>query len=256
MTALYSDDITGNALLDTLSLRERSRLPLTEARLSVGQVLCEHEQTMSFAYFPTTSVVSCLHSTSDGTSTETFMIGKDGMFGVALFLAGGISSGRAVVQVGGDALRISPRALLAEFSRAGIMQTILLQYANALLSQVSQTALCNRFHPIEQRLCRWLLLCHDRIGCEELLMTQEAIANVLGGRRESVTLASGHLQELGALRYSRGRITIVDRRLLEQSACECYGIVSGFEGLANAELSPHVGQKRFSAESPSPLYVE
>ncbi len=256
MTALYSEDTTGNALLDALSPGERSRLPLSEARLAVGQVLCEHEQNIGLAYFPTTSVVSCLHSTSDGTSTETFMIGNDGMFGVALFLAGGSNSGRAVVQVGGSALRISPRTLMTEFMRVGTLQTILLRYTNALLNQVSQTALCNRFHPIEQRLCRWLLLCHDRVGSEELLMTQEAIANVLGGRRETVTLASGHLQALGALRYSRGRITILDRQLLEQLACECYRIVSSFEAPANTELLPLTSQKRIPTESPSALFAE
>jgi CRP-like cAMP-binding protein len=244
MNALYSEETTGNALLDALPPRERSRLPLVDVPLSVGQVLCECDQQISWAYFPTTCVVSCLYTTQDGATAETSMIGNDGMFGVALFLAGGTSSVRAVVQVVGHALRISPRALQAEFAHAGAVQRILLLYTNALLTQVSQTAICNRLHPLEQRLCRWLLLCHDRVGRDEFLMTQELIANMLGGRRESVTVASGHLQDLGALRYSRGHISIINRRLLERRACECYGVVRSAEFLSTPQTPEPVARRR------------
>jgi len=225
MNEFDSEDTTGNVLLDALPPKERSKLPLVEVALSVGQVLCECEQQVRWAYFPTTSIVSCLYTTRDGTTAETALIGNDGMFGVALFLARGTSSARAVVQVAGQALRISPRALLAQFSRGGAVQYVLLRYTDALLTQISQTAICNRLHSLEQRLCRWLLLCHDRVGRHEFLMTQELIANMLGGRRESVTVVAGHLQDLGAIRYSRGHISIIDRELLEQLACECYGVV-------------------------------
>jgi CRP-like cAMP-binding protein len=225
MTALYSEGFTGNALLDAVPPRDRARLPLVDVPLSVGQVLCECEQPVNWAYFPTSCVVSCFYTTRDGTTAETALIGNDGMFSVALFLAGGRSSARAVVQVAGDALRVSPRALQAEFGRAGAVQQVLLGYTDRLLTQISQTAICNRLHPLQQRLCRWLLLCQDRLGRDEFLITQELMANLLGGRRESVTVAAGHLQELGALRYSRGRVTIINRQLLEQRACECYGVL-------------------------------
>jgi CRP-like cAMP-binding protein len=237
MTALYSEETTGNALLDALPPRERSRLPLVDVHLSVGQVLCERDQKINWAYFPTTCVVSCLYTTQDGATAETSMIGNDGMFGVALFLAGGTSSVRGVVQVAGHALRVSPRVLRAEFAAAGPIQRTLLLYTNALLAQVSQTAICNRLHPLEQRLCRWLLLCHDRVGRDEFLITQELIANMLGGRRESVTVATGHLQDLGALRYSRGHINIINRRLLELRACECYRVVRSAEFVDSQNLS-------------------
>ena len=236
MTAFYSGETTGNALLDGLEPIERYRLPLVNVSLSVGQVLCESGQQITWAYFPTTCVVSCLCTTQDGTTAETSLVGNDGMFGVALFLANGISSVRAVVQVAGNALRISPRALQTEFAHGGAVQRLLLLYTNALLTQVSQTAICNRFHPLEQRLCRWLLLCHDRVGHDELLMTQELIANMLGGRRESVTVACGHLQDLGAVRYSRGRINITNRRLLERLSCECYGVVRSADLVRSHDL--------------------
>ena len=225
MNALYSKDATGNDLLDSLPPHERGRLPLTDVPLSVGQVLCECEQEVRWAYFPTTSVVSCLYTTRDGTTAGMAMIGKDGMFGVTVLLAGGTSSARAVVQVAGHALRLRPRALQARFAGAGAVQRVLLQYTNALLTEISQTAVCNRLHTLEQRLCRWLLLCDDRVGGPEFLMTQQLIANMVGGRRESVTVAARHLQDLGAIRYSRGHVSIINRQFLELLACECYGVV-------------------------------
>lgn len=239
MNASSCDKTIGNVLLDALPPRERLRLPLADVALQVGEVLCECEQQVRWAYFPTSCLVSCLYTTRDGTTAESALIGNDGMFGVALFLAGGTSSARVVVQVAGHALRISPRALQAEFARAGAVQQVLLRYTDALLTQISQTAICNRLHPLEQRLCRWLLLCHDRVGRSEFLMTQELIANMLGGRRESVTVAAGHLQDLGAIRYSRGHISIIYRPLLEELACECYGVVRN--RLAETKESPILG---------------
>jgi CRP-like cAMP-binding protein len=226
MNAFCGTMTTGNVLLDALSPTERSRLPFVDVPLSVGQVLCECEQEIRWAYFPTNSVVSCLYTTRNGTTAETSLIGADGMFCVALFLAGGTSSARAVVQIAGHAWRIPPRALQAEFALAGALQHVLLGYTGALLTQISQTAICNRLHPLAQRLCRWLLLCHDRAGCDEFLLTQELIATMLGGRRESVTVAAAHLQDLGCIRYSRGRISIINRPLLEEVACECYGVIT------------------------------
>lgn len=225
MNALLNKKSTGNILLDALPPEQRCELRLVDVPLSAGQVLCECDQQVGWAYFPTSCVVSCLYTTRDGTVAETALIGNDGMLGVALFLAGGKSSTRAVVQVAGHALRISPQSLQAEFAQAGAVQRVLLRYTDALLTQISQTAICNRLHPLEQRLCRWLLLCHDGVGRCDFLMTQELIANMLGGRRESVTVAAGHLQDLGALRYSRGHISIINRKLLEELACECYGVV-------------------------------
>lgn len=218
-------EFTGNVLLDALPFRERCGLPFFHVPLSAGQILCECEQRVEWAYFPTTAVVSCLYTTRDGTTAETAMIGNDGMFGLALLLAGGTSSVRAVVQIAGHTLRVPPHALQSRFAQPGPLQRVLLRYTDALLTQISQTAICNRLHPLEQRLCRWLLLCHDRVGRSEFLITHEAIANVLGGRRESVTMAARHLQNVGAICYSRGHICIIDRQLLEQLACECYGVV-------------------------------
>ncbi len=225
MNTLGIEGITGNTLLDTLSLMQRSKLFPIEVSLSVGQVLSEAQEPVRWAYFPKTCVVSCLYTTRDGTTAETALIANDGMLGVALFLADGMSSVRAVVQVAGTAWRVSPRSLQAQFVQADALQHVLLRYTFALLTQVSQTAICNRLHPLEQRLCRWLLLCHDGVNHDEFLLTQELIANMLGGRRESVTVAAGHLQDMGAIRYSRGRIRILNRQLLEQLACECYKVV-------------------------------
>lgn len=220
-----NDKCTGNVLVDALPRGDRSRLPFVYTSLSVGQVLCEYDQRVACAYFPTSSVISCLYTTREGTTVETALIGNDGMFGVALFLAGGRNCARAIVQVAGPALRISSRALQAEFACGGALQRVLLRYTGALLTQVSQAAVCNRLHTLEQRLCRRLLLCRDRVGRDEFLITQELMANMLGGRRESVTVIAGQLQDLGVIRYSRGHISILNRPLLEQHACECYAVV-------------------------------
>jgi CRP-like cAMP-binding protein len=161
----------------------------------------------------------------DGATTEMGLVGDEGMVGIALFLGGNTIPNRAVVQLGGDALKMNRTTLLQEFARGGALQRRLLLHTQAFITQVSQTAVCNRLHPVEKRLCRWLLMCHDRAKTDELPMTQEFISYMLGGRRESVTVAAGHLQDARLLRYSRGHITILDRSGLEANVCECYRIV-------------------------------
>jgi CRP-like cAMP-binding protein len=216
---------TGNHLLDGLSAEDLARLPFRDVTFTLGEVIYEVDQQIDYAYFPTSSVVSYLYTTDTGATTEMAIVGNDGMIGIAPFLGSRASPHRAVTQIGGRALRIPARALQQEFACGGPLQQQLLRYMHALMTQISQTAVCNRLHPLEQRLCRWLLLCHDRVGRSEILMTQEVIGNMVGGRRESVTVAAGHLQDLGVISYSRGHITIIDRASLEQIACECYHVV-------------------------------
>jgi CRP-like cAMP-binding protein len=191
----------------------------------LGDVVYESGGSLEYVYFPTTCVVSLLYTLEDGTTTEIGLVGNDGMVGVALFLGGDTTPNRAVVQIAGDALRIRAKVLQAEFARGGPLQRLLLLYTQALITQISQTAVCNRIHSVEQRLSRWLLLSHDRVRSDELRMTQEFISNMLGGRRESVAVAAGRLQRIGLIHYSRGLITIQDRKGLEATACECYQIV-------------------------------
>jgi CRP-like cAMP-binding protein len=166
-----------------------------------------------------------LHTMQDGSIAEMGIVGNDGMVGIAVFLGGITSPNRALVQVAGSALRLSTKVLRQDFSRLGALHDCLLRYTQALITQVSQTAVCNRLHSVEQRLCRWLLLSHDRVPSDEIAMTQEFIATMLGGRRESVTIAAGHLQEAGLIDYSRGHIKIRDRKGLERHSCECYDVV-------------------------------
>jgi CRP-like cAMP-binding protein len=161
----------------------------------------------------------------DGSTAEMALAGNDGVLGIALFLGGSTAPHRAVVQIGGYAIRVPAKSLQAEFARGGLLQHTLLRYTQSLIIQISQTAVCNRLHSVEKRLCRWLLLCHDRVNGSKITMTQEYIANMLGGRRESVTVAAGHLQDLGLIHYSRGSITILDRKGLEMMVCECYRTV-------------------------------
>jgi CRP-like cAMP-binding protein len=220
-------DCLGNHLLRSLSDEELARLRpgLQHTTLTLGQVLYEAGGFLDCVYFPTTCVASFLYTMHDGSTAEMALAGNDGIIGIALFLGGGTTTHRAVVQIGGDAIKIPARMIQAEFARGGLLQHILLRYTQALITQISQTAVCNRLHSVEQRLCRWLLLCHDRVIVSEILMTQEYIANMLGGRRESVTVAAGHLQDLGLIQYSRGHITILDRQGLEMMVCECYRVV-------------------------------
>jgi CRP-like cAMP-binding protein len=236
-------DCLGNHLLRSLSAEELARLrpSMQHTALALGQVIYESGGYLDYVYFPTTCVVSCLYTMHDGSTAEVALAGNDGAIGVALFLGGSTTTHRAVVQIGGDAIKIPARMIQAEFARGGLLQHILLRYIQALITQISQTAVCNRLHSVEMRLCRWLLLCHDRVSAPEILMTQEYIANMLGGRRESVTVAAGHLQDLGLIHYSRGHITILDREGLEKMVCECYRVV---EDELNRLVRPSVEGKR------------
>jgi CRP-like cAMP-binding protein len=216
-----------NRLLAALPREEYERiLPhLAHVTFTLGQVVYESGGRMSYIYFPTGSIISLLYMMEDGASAEMGMAGKEGLVGVALFMGGGTMPNRAIVQSAGAAYRMGAQALQEEFARAGTFQRMLLRYTQALLTQMSQTAVCNRLHGIEQQLCRWLLLSHDRIDSDELVMTQELIANMLGVRREGVTAAAGRLQEHGLISYVRGRIQILDRGGLEAAVCECYKVV-------------------------------
>jgi CRP-like cAMP-binding protein len=180
---------------------------------------------MDHIYFPTTAIISLLYMMENGSSAEMGIAGNEGLVGVALFMGGNTMPNRAVVQSAGGAVRMKAKVLQDEFARGGAFQRLLLRYTQALLTQMSQTAVCNRLHAIEKQLCRWLLLSHDRLDSDELVMTQELIANMLGVRREGVTAAAGRLQEQGLISYVRGRIQILDRRGLEAAVCECYKVV-------------------------------
>ncbi|MET0621443.1 MAG: Crp/Fnr family transcriptional regulator [Pyrinomonadaceae bacterium] len=204
---------------------ERVLLHLGHVSFSSGEVVYESGGRMSHIYFPTTAVISLLYVMENGSSAETGMVGKEGLVGIALFMGGDTMPNRAVVQSAGGALRMKAQVLQDEFARGGVFQRLLLRYTQALITQMSQTAVCNRLHEIEQQLCRWLLLSHDRLDSDELAMTQELIANMLGVRREGVTAAAGRMQEQGLISYVRGRIQILDRGGLEAAACECYSVV-------------------------------
>jgi CRP-like cAMP-binding protein len=180
---------------------------------------------MDYIYFPTTAVVSLIYTMEDGTTAEMGLIGNEGAVGIALFMGGNTTPNQAVAQVAGGAFQMKVTTLLEEFRRGGAFQLALLRYTQALITQISQTAVCNRLHPIEKRLCRWLLLTRDRVPSDELLMTQEFIAHMLGVRREGVTTAAHHLQQAGLIHYTRGHITILNRAGLEATACECYQVV-------------------------------
>jgi CRP-like cAMP-binding protein len=217
-----------NHLLFSLPIaqQENIRQNLRSVNLPLGTVIYDFNGPQDYVYFPTTSLISLLHTMEDGSTAEAGLIGNDGMVGVALFLGGKTMPHRAVVQIAGGALRSSPEPLRAEFARGGSFQLALLRYIQALIVQISQTAVCNRLHAMDKRLGRWLLLCHDRVQSDDLLMTQEFISNMLGGRRESVTVAAGHLQKAGLIYYARGHIRILNRHGLEPAACECYSIVA------------------------------
>jgi CRP-like cAMP-binding protein len=218
---------TKNRLLARLPREEYERIlsHLGHVSFSLGQVVYESGGQMDHIYFPTTAIVSLLYVMENGSSAEMGMAGNEGLVGVALFMGGDTMPNRAVVQSAGRAVRMRAKVLQEEFALGGAFQRLLLRYTQALLTQMSQTAVCNRLHEIEQQLCRWLLLSHDRLDSDELVMTQELIANMLGVRREGVTAAAGRLQERGLISYVRGRIQILDRRGLEAAVCECYKVV-------------------------------
>ena len=216
-----------NHLLDALPQPEAERLfPFLEpVTLPLGEVLYESGDMLRHVYFPTDSIVSLLYMFKDGRSAEIAVVGNDGAIGVALFMGGETTTNRAIVQSAGSAYRLSGERLKEELGRHTEMLHILLRYTQALITQMAQTAVCNRHHSLEQQLCRWLLLSLDRLASSELTMTQKLIADMLGVRREGVTEAAGKLQKLGVITYRRGRITVVDRPTLERLCCECYAVV-------------------------------
>ena len=193
--------------------------------LALGQMLYEPDSQQRYAYFPTTSIVSLHYVTESGASAETAGVGKEGMVGVSIFMGGNTTSSSAVVQTAGHCYRMERSYLKQEFNRAGLLQSLLLRYTQALMTQMAQTAACNRHHSVEQQLCRWLLLTMDRLPDRELVMTQELVASMLGVRRESVTETAGQLQAAGYIRYRRGHIAVLNRAGLERHACECYAVV-------------------------------
>ena len=216
-----------NHILGALPKLEHDRLfpHLKLVPLPLGMVLYESGAALRHIYFPTNSIISLLYVMQDGASAEIAVVGNEGAIGVALFMGGETTPSRAIVQSAGFAYRMSGRRLKEEFNRHGQMLQVLLRYTQSLITQMSQTAVCNRHHSVDQQLCRWLLLSLDRLPSNELNMTQELIANMLGVRREGVTTAAGKLQKLGVIEYSRGQITVLDRPTLEELSCECYAVV-------------------------------
>jgi CRP-like cAMP-binding protein len=201
-------------------------LPLLEGvQLPLGMVVYESGGAQGYVYFPTSSIVSLLYVLADGASAEIAVTGSEGLVGIALFMGGETTPSRAVVQSAGHGYRLRAAELKRQFETGGALQHLLLRFTQALITQMTQTAVCNRHHAVDQQLCRWLLLSLDRLAGNELVMTQELIANMLGVRREGVTEAAGKLQDEGLIRYSRGRITVLDRQQLEARVCECYGVV-------------------------------
>ena len=193
--------------------------------MGLGKVLYEPGDTLRFVYFPSDCIVSLLYVLEDGSSAEISVVGNDGLIGIALFMGGETTPSRAIVQSGGSAFRLSGQILTEEFHRDPDTQLLLLRYTQSLITQMAQTAVCNRHHSVDQQLCRWLLLSLDRLASNQLNMTQELIANMLGVRREGVTEAAGKLQKLDVIRYSRGQITVLNRPRLESLCCECYAVV-------------------------------
>jgi CRP-like cAMP-binding protein len=229
-----------NQLLAALPAAEWARLePALELKvMPLGEILYESGMELRHVYFPTTSIVSLLYVMENGSSAEIAIVGNEGIVGVALFMGGETTPSRGIVQSAGYAYRLPGAYLKAEFFRAGPLQRLLLRYTQALLTQMAQTAVCNRHHSLEQQLCRWLLLSLDRLPSNELVMTQELIANMLGVRREGVTESAGNLQDLGLIKYKRGRITVLDRPALEAQACECYAVVKReFDRLLPVEMA-------------------
>jgi len=216
-----------NHLLAALPNESYERLlpHLERVPMPLGEVVYESGIQMRHVFFPTTSIVSLLYVMEDGASAEIAIVGHEGVVGISLFMGGESTPSRAVVQSSGEAYRLPGRILKTEFERGGPLQHLLLRYTQALLTQMAQTAVCNRHHSLDQQFCRWLLLSIDRLEADELVMTQELIANMLGVRREGVTEAAGNVQKAGLIKYHRGHITVIDRPGLEARVCECYAVV-------------------------------
>ncbi|MFM0698223.1 Crp/Fnr family transcriptional regulator [Paraburkholderia sediminicola] len=224
---LKEDHRNGNHLLSVLDEAEWTRVAphLVPVDLSLGHVIYEAGDRLDHVYFPATCIVSLLYVLENGASAEIAIVGNEGIIGIALFMGGETTSNRAVVQSAGRVYRLDAGVLKEEFNRAGAVQRLLLRYTQALITQIAQTAVCNRHHSIDQQLCKWLLLSIDRLPSNELTMTQELIANLLGVRRAGVTEAAVKLQDAGLIRYSYGRIEVLDRPGLEKRVCECYRVV-------------------------------
>ena len=216
-----------NHLLASLPAEIQSRLfpHLELVSLSLGQILYGSGEALHYVYFPTDSIVSLLYVMDNGAAAEISVVGNEGLIGVAVLMGGESTPNQAIVQSAGSAYRLQRQIFKNEFNRGGEMQLLLLRYTQSLLTQMAQTAVCNRHHSVDQQLCRWLLLCLDRLPSNQLTMTQEFIATMLGVRREGVTAAAGKLQKLGVIEYGRGRITVLDRPKLEKLSCECYAVV-------------------------------
>jgi CRP-like cAMP-binding protein len=222
-----NEDHSTNLLLSSLCVDDYAQLVphLRTVKLALGEVIGQRSGDLGFAYFPTTCVVSLICDMEDGATSEVALAGNDGVVGTSFFLGGSPNTSRSIIAVAGYALRMDAAFLRQQFMRGGAFQHILLQYTNTLIAQISLTAACNHKHTLEKRLCRWLLMVRDRVASDELIMTQESIANMLGGRRETVTVAAGHLQDAGLIHYTRGRLRILDRKGLEKASCCCYGTV-------------------------------
>jgi CRP-like cAMP-binding protein len=230
-----------NHLLAALPAEDFARLQpdLELIPMPLGWVLYESGSHMDYVYFPTTSIVSLLYVMETGASAEIAVTGNDGLVGISLFMGGESTPSRAVVQSGGDGYRLKEDVLKREFATGGRLQRLALRYTQALLTQMSQTAVCNRYHTVDQQLCRWLLLSLDRLESNELVMTQELIANMLGVRREGVTESAGRLQRDGVIHYSRGHISVLSRPKLEALVCECYAVVKKeYDRLLPYKFSP------------------
>jgi CRP-like cAMP-binding protein len=232
-----------NLLLAALPAAELERLgpQLEPVAMPLGEMLYEPGEQLQYAYFPTTSIASLHYVTESGASAESAGVGNEGVVGIALFMGGESTPSSAVVQTAGHAYRLHGRWLKQEFNRAGAMQRLLLRYTQALMTQMTQTAVCNRHHSVEQQLCRWLLLTIDRVPSPELTITQELIAGMLGVRREAITDAAGNLQRAGIIQYRRGHIAVLKRSGLETRTCECYAVVKKEMSRLLSDVRPSEG---------------
>jgi len=228
MSAINLNDAPKNYLLAALPkdefARVKSRLELVSYKL--GEVLYESGDKMDYVYFPTTAIISMLYMMENGATAEIGVVGNDGLIGNALFMGGDTTTSRAIIQSAGDTFKMKAKDVKAEFALGGMFQQMLLRYTQALMTQISQTAVCNRLHSLEQQLCRWLLLSHDRLDSDNLVMTHDLISNMLGVRREGVTLAAQKLAKRKLIKNVRGTISIIDRQGLEEAVCECYQVVN------------------------------
>jgi CRP-like cAMP-binding protein len=234
-------DLRQNLLLAALSAAQLKRLArnMEAIEMPLGDVLYESGRHSSHVYFPTTSIISLLYVLESGASSQIAVVGNDGVIGVSLFMGGETTPSRAVVQSAGVGYRLPDRAIKDEFHRGGPLQHLMLRYTQALITQMAQTAVCNRHHSVDQQLARWLLHSIDRLGVPHITMTQELIATMLGVRREGVTEAAGKLQKVGVIRYRRGHISVLDRPKLEKHACECYEVVRRETARLLPWVAPH-----------------